>query len=133
MFPSPDSHIRDGNKGEEVAYSANHNHCQGVRHEHRPVSQRESIKGIDWAPEFSHMRIVAADVLANAWTSALIILTAMQPEFTLIAPLASLFLTGFTQQTLLLLWTGTVPSSGGIAFSCLFYFEIAELSLSHIY
>ena len=33
---SPYSHIRDSNKGEQVADSANHYHRQGVCHEHRP-------------------------------------------------------------------------------------------------
>ena len=73
------------------------------------------------------MRIVTADVLADAWTSALVVLTAVEAEFTLIAPPTGFFLTGFT---LLLIWTETVPPCDGFGSSCSIFLTVTQLILS---
>ena len=127
---SPYSHIGDSNKGEQVAYSANHYHCQGVCHEHWPLFKLWIWFGTDKdRPELSHVRIVTADVLANAWISALIVLTAMKAEFTLIAPPTCFLLIGFTRPTILLIRTDTGPPCDRIATSCFIFLTVAQLIL----
>ena len=78
------------------------------------------------------MRIVTADVLANARTSAFVLLTAMQAELTLVT-LAGFFFNGIPPPALLLNRTGTTPPRGQIAPLCFVFIALARLILSYIH
>ena len=76
------------------------------------------------------MRIVTADVLANARTSAFVLLAAMQAELTLVT-LAGF--NGIPPPALLLNGTGTTPPRGQIAPLCFVFIALARLILSYIH
>ena len=76
------------------------------------------------------MRIVTADVLANARTSAFVLLTAMQAELTLVT-LAGF--NGIPPPALLLNRTGTTPPRGQIVPLCFVFIALARLILSYIH